>query len=136
MLPNPALNRTRGHMASARERRCRGPLTVYVGRLVTCGVTGYYYFVIRSFRHKGLEQFFLKGAKAGILAQHANRLRLILGRLQVSIEPGDMNLPGLVLHPLTGTRKGTWSIRGSGNWRSTFGFDGGDAVNYDYEDYH
>jgi proteic killer suppression protein len=92
--------------------------------------------VIRSFRHKGLEQFFLKGTKAGISAQHAERLRLILGRLQVSIGPGDMSLPGLVLHPLTGNRKGTWSVRVSGNWRVTFRFDGADAVDVDYEDYH
>jgi len=112
------------------------PVTLNVGRLVTSGVTGYNAVVIRSFRHKGLEQFFLKGSKAGILPQHANRLRLILGRLQVSIGSSDMNLPGLVLHPLTGDRKGTWSVRVSGNWRITFGFDGGDAVNVDYEDYH
>ncbi len=29
---------------------------------------------------------------------------------------------GLVLHPLTGNRKGTWAARVSGNWRITFGF--------------
>jgi proteic killer suppression protein len=92
--------------------------------------------VIRSFRLKGLERFFLKGTKAGIQTQHEQRLRLILGRLQVSIKPEDMNLPGLVLHPLAGKRKGTWAVRVTGNWRVTFGFVGGDAVNVDYEDYH
>lgn len=92
--------------------------------------------MIRSFRHKGLGRFFSKGTKAGIQAQHANRLRLILGRLQASAGPEDMNLPGLYLHPLTGNRKGTWAVRVSGNWRVTFGFVAGEAVNVDYEDYH
>ena len=92
--------------------------------------------VIRSFNHKGLKRFLLKGTKAGIQAQHSERLRLILGRLNVSVDPEDMNLPGLVLHPLTGNRKGTWAVRVSGNWRVTFTFDEGHAANVDYEDYH
>jgi proteic killer suppression protein len=45
-------------------------------------------------------------------------------------------LPGLVLHPLKGSRKGTWSVRVSGNWRLTFTFTGADADVVDYEDYH
>ena len=92
--------------------------------------------MIRSFRHKGLERFFLKGTKSGIQSQHEQRLRLILGRLQVSVGPKDMDLPGLVLHPLTGQRKGTWSVRVSGNWRVTFSFIDRDTVDIDYEDYH
>ena len=50
---------------------------------------------IKGFRHKGLERFFSTGTKAGIQAKHADRLRLILGRLNVATGPGDMNLPGL-----------------------------------------
>jgi toxin HigB-1 len=92
--------------------------------------------VIRSFKHKGLERFFSTGSKAGIQARHAERLRLILGRLNVSITPKDMNLPGLDLHPLKGDRKGTWAVKVSGNWRITFTFVGKDAHAVDYEDYH
>jgi len=47
-----------------------------------------------------------------------------------------MALPGLVLHPLKGDRKGVWSVRVSGNWRITFVFAGADADLVDYEDYH
>ena len=47
-----------------------------------------------------------------------------------------MDLPGLYLHELSGRRKGTWSVRVSGNWRVTFKFDGGEFVEVDYEDYH
>ena len=92
--------------------------------------------MINGFRHKGLERFFLRGTSRGIQAAHAVRLRLILGRLNASVTPEDMNLPGLFLHQLTGRRKGTWSVRVSGNWRVTFRFDGQDAVDVNYEDYH
>ncbi|MBZ5499662.1 MAG: type II toxin-antitoxin system RelE/ParE family toxin [Acidobacteriia bacterium] len=91
---------------------------------------------ILKFRHKGLERFFLNGTTAGINAKHAGRLRLILGRLNVAIEPRDMALPGLELHPLRGDRKGSWAVRVSGNWRVTFIFSGSDVKEVDYEDYH
>ena len=92
--------------------------------------------MVRRFEHRGLERFYLKGSKAGIRPDHAPRLRLILGRLNASVEPRDMDLPGLHLHESKGRRKGTWSIRITGNWRVTFRFEGRDAVDIDYEDYH
>ncbi|MFM7474977.1 MAG: type II toxin-antitoxin system RelE/ParE family toxin [Microcystis aeruginosa] len=92
--------------------------------------------MIVSFKHRGLEQFFESGTTRGIQANHAKRIRLILARLSVAISPQDMNLPGLVLHELTGQRKGTWTVRVSGNWRITFTFDGVDACDVDLEDYH
>lgn len=92
--------------------------------------------MIKNFKHKGLEKFFLTGSKAGIQAAHAGRLRLILGRLNVSTSPRDMNLPGLYLHELKGDRQSTWAVRVSGNWRITFQFDGPDVIVVNYEDYH
>ena len=91
---------------------------------------------IKNFRHKGLERFFSTGNKGGIQARHADRLRLILGRLSAAADPRDLNLPGLDLHELQGARKGTWALRVSGNWRITFGFLGKDAESVDCEDYH
>jgi proteic killer suppression protein len=91
---------------------------------------------ILSFRHKGLERFFTAGTKSGVQAKHADRLRLILGRLHVSASPMDMNLPGLGLHPLKGDRKGTWAVKVSGNWRLTFTWTADGATDVDYEDYH
>jgi proteic killer suppression protein len=92
--------------------------------------------MIRNFKHKGLEKFFLKGTKSGIQARHAARLRLILGWLNAATNPHDMDLPGLKLHELSGRRKGDWSVWVSGNWRVTFRFEGMDAEAIDYEDYH
>ena len=91
--------------------------------------------MIIGFKHKGLEKFFGKGIKSGIQAKHAGRLRVILGRLNVSMNPKDMDLPGLNLHGLTGDRKGTCSVKVSGNWRLTFRFAGEDVTDVDYEDY-
>lgn len=92
--------------------------------------------MIKSFKHKGLERFFLRGVKSGIQVKHADRIRLILGRLHASTSAEDMNLPGLFLHGLSGKRSKTWSVRVSGNWRITFKFVGKDAEVVNYEDYH
>jgi len=91
---------------------------------------------IISFRHKGLERFFSTGSGVGIQGKHAQRLRLILARLNVATEPRDMNLPGLDLHPLKGDRRGSWVVKVSGSWRITFRFVGKDVEKVDYEDYH
>lgn len=92
--------------------------------------------MIRSFKHKGIQRFFTQGSTARIRNEHAKRLRLILGRLAASTEPKDMNLPGMQLHELKGKRKGEWSVSVSGNWRITFRFEGVDATEVNYEDYH
>ena len=92
--------------------------------------------MIRSFRHKGLAKFFATGSKAGIQAAHAESLSLILATLNAATAPGDMGLPGLKLHPMKGGRSGTWSVTVRANWRVTFRFEGKDAVDVNYEDYH
>jgi proteic killer suppression protein len=91
---------------------------------------------IRSFRHKGLERFFLTGSTQGVQARHVVRLRLVLGLLNAAESPRDLGLPALDLHGLKGTRHGTWAVKVSGNWRVTFGFVGKDVHLVDYEDYH
>ena len=47
-----------------------------------------------------------------------------------------MALPGLRLHPLKGNLKGYFSVSVSGNWRVIFRFEGQDAADVDYLDYH
>lgn len=92
--------------------------------------------MIKKFRHKGLARFFTTGSVSGIQAAHAKRLKLILGRLHASASPKDMDLPGLRLHELKGRDKGRLSVWVNGNWRITFRFEGVDADDVDYEDYH
>jgi proteic killer suppression protein len=92
--------------------------------------------VIRSFSHKGLELFYRKGSTKGIQAQHAKRLRLILGLLDAAKVAEDMQAPGLGLHPLKGDKQGLWAVTVQANWRVTFRFVDGDAEVVNYVDYH
>ena len=92
--------------------------------------------MIRSFRHRGIERFFRTGSKAGIQPKHGDKLRLQLFALDNARQPGDMNAPGWKLHSLSGELKGGWAVSVSGNWRLTFRFEGEDAVQVDYQDYH
>jgi toxin HigB-1 len=92
--------------------------------------------VIKAFHHKGLEVFFETGSTKGINPDHAQKLGRILDRLDASLTPHDMNLPGYKLHKLTGKEQNTWSVWVNGNWRITFRFQGEDVVAVDYRDYH
>ncbi len=92
--------------------------------------------MIKSFQHKGLKAFFETGSKAGIQAQHAQKLNRVLLRLDIAKTANDVNLPGWRLHQLAGGFAGHYSIVVNGNWRITFKFEGEDIVLVDYLDYH
>jgi len=92
--------------------------------------------MIASFRHKGLRKYFESGSLAGIQAVHAKRLQMQLAALDTAQTIEDMDIPGFRLHPLKGSDHGRWSITVNGNWRVTFGFENGNALVLDYEDYH
>ena len=47
-----------------------------------------------------------------------------------------MAIPGSGLHPLTGNQAGRYALTVSRNWRITFGWTDGNAVDVDLEDYH
>ena len=92
--------------------------------------------MIKSFKHKGLERFFVSGNQSGIQVSHANRIRDQLAFLHAAKFIEDMDKPGYRLHKLKGKRKDQWSITVSRNWRIVFIFDRGDAYLVNYEDYH
>ncbi len=92
--------------------------------------------MILTFRHKGLETFFLTGNKAGIQVIHAKRLREQLTALNVAHGPEDLAHPGWRLHGLSGDRAGYWSLTVQANWRIVFYFEGNDVELVDYVDYH
>ena len=101
-----------------------------------CNLGGYNESVIKSFKHKGLEDFFYTGRKKGIKPQQADRLDKILDRLNAANDIKDMNYPGSNLHKLTGDKKDQFAVKVSGNWRVFFKFIDGDAYVVDYDDYH
>lgn len=92
--------------------------------------------MIKTFRHKGLEKFFLTGSKAGIQPNHASTLADQLTFLNVAKNPETMNIPTWGWHRLKGDLAGHYAVWVSKNWRMTFTFEGEDAVLVDYQDYH
>ena len=108
----------------------------YIFLFDTHNVTRYNINMIKSFAHKGLREFYESGSKKGIQPEHAPKLGRMLDRLDASISPQDMNLPGYRLHPLKGDKQDMWAVTVNGNWRLTFYFEGQDAYLLDYQDYH
>lgn len=92
--------------------------------------------MILSFKHKGLERFYLTGNKSGIQPHHAEKLSRLLARLDSAKIPQDMNIPSWNLHPLSGNLLGHWSVKVNANWRLTFKLENGHAEVVDYQDYH
>ena len=92
--------------------------------------------MIRSFKHRGLKDFFERGSKAGILPHHAKKLQILLTALNVAKDERDMNSPSWNLHSLSGNLREHWSVSVNGNWRITFRFEDGDVELVDYQDYH
>jgi proteic killer suppression protein len=92
--------------------------------------------VIRHFRHRGLRRLFERGDRSQIRSDLVNKVERVLARLDASIEPEDMEVPGFGLHAMTGDLKGFWSVVISRNWRVIFRFEDGDAYDVDFVDYH
>lgn len=92
--------------------------------------------MIRSFRNKALQRFFETGNPRGLSVQDDKRVGRILRALEAASRSEDMDIPGYRFHGLSGDRKGRYSVRVTGNWRITFGWDSEDAIDVDIEDYH
>lgn len=92
--------------------------------------------MIKSFRHKGLEQYFTKDVKKFLDARDLSKIERILDRLDAAVTVKDMDIPGWRLHELKGSRKGEWSVTVRDNWRITFTFEDGEAHDVNLEDYH
>ncbi len=92
--------------------------------------------MILGFRHKALERLFADKDPKGISPSWISKLTRSLARLDEATRPGDMNLPGFMLHPLKGKLEGYWAIRISRNWRLVFRFVGENVTDIDLIDYH
>ena len=90
--------------------------------------------MIRTFRSRALRGYFERGTARRLNVPNIERVGRMLRALDAATQPGDMNLPGYHFQLLRGEQR--WSIRVTGNWRITFGWDGVDAIDVDLEDYH
>ncbi len=93
--------------------------------------------MIKSFKHKGLEQFFKTGSTKGIQVIHSTKIARILAILNKLKTLKDIP-PSYGLHCLKGDMKGIWSVTVQANWRITFKYDEltSDVYIVDYPDYH
>ncbi len=94
--------------------------------------------MIISFKHKGLQLFWEKGNGSKLPADQREKIRLILDTISdVSTVPQDL-LPfrNWRIHPLAGNYEGYWSLTVKENRRIIFKFDGKNAYDIDYPDYH
>jgi len=93
-------------------------------------------FMIKSWKHKGLKNFYLFGDKSGIIVEHQHRLQVILQLLNAAKKPEQLNLPSLGFHPLKGKLQKFYAVTVRANWRIIFQFENEDAVLVNYIDYH
>jgi toxin HigB-1 len=92
--------------------------------------------MIAGFKHRGLKRFFEENDSRRLPPDMVNRIRAILARLHQAEAIEDMNIHSYRLHSLRGDRKGEWSVTVRANWRITFRFEEGYALDVDLVDYH
>jgi proteic killer suppression protein len=91
--------------------------------------------MIKSFKHKGLKELFETGRSRKVSPNLKSKCLRCLDMLDASSLAEEMNVPGFHFHGLHGKPK-RYSVRVSGNYRITFGWDSENAVLIDLEDYH
>ena len=92
--------------------------------------------MIKNFKHKALAHFFRRNIKKGLDVKDLPKISRILDRLDAATLPTDMNIPGWNFHELKGNRKCVWSVAVRKNWKITFSYINGEALDVNLEDYH
>lgn len=92
--------------------------------------------MIGRFKHRGLKRYFEENDTRKLRADLIRRIRAILARLAAAEKIEDMDIHEYKLHELKGDRKGVWSVTVRANWRITFRFEDGYALDVNLEDYH
>ena len=92
--------------------------------------------MILSFRSRALKRLWERNDGSKLPPDRLERIQAILDRLDAAVEPQALVVPGLQYHQLSGISKGRFAVSVSANWRITFAFDGENAVDVDFEDYH
>ncbi len=92
--------------------------------------------MIGSITHRGLKRLYEQDDRSKLPPDMVDRIRTVLATLDAASEPKDLDRPSFRLHPLKGDRKGQWAVTVRANWRITFRFEGGNAHDVDFVDYH
>jgi proteic killer suppression protein len=91
--------------------------------------------MIGSFRSKALRRFWEEGDRRGLRPDMVERILELLTLLHAARTPDGMRGPGLGFHGLQG-RPRRYAVSVNKNWRITFGWENGKAIDVELEDYH
>jgi proteic killer suppression protein len=94
---------------------------------------------IRNVIHKGLRRFIEQDDASGLQPAVTEKVRRMVSFLQDMEKEDELRtVPSWKAHQLTGSRKGTWSLFVTKNWRMTFRINQNEIeiIDLDYEDYH
>jgi proteic killer suppression protein len=92
--------------------------------------------VIGSFKSKALGELWSRKTTAKIDSKMHSRILRRLDQLDEANDPEDMNIPGFNFHALRGFDPTRYTVHVNGPWYITFAFDGANAVDVDFEQYH
>jgi proteic killer suppression protein len=92
--------------------------------------------MISSFASRSLKRFWTRNDRGAVSPDWAAKIFRLLSALDRATKPEDMSFPGSGFHALTGDMVGRYALTVSRNWRITFAWKDGDAVDVDLEDYH
>lgn len=94
--------------------------------------------MIKSFKHKGLKLLWEDGKTSKLPADQIRRIEMMLEIIDSAQEvPEDFGaFQNWNIHKLSGDLKDFWSIKVNKNYRIIFHFDGQNAYDVDYIDYH
>ena len=92
--------------------------------------------MIKNIRHRGLKELFKTGSSQKIGQRYKKRAIRKLDVLNQAVKPEELDIPGFDFHKLRNTNPARYSIHVNGNYCITFGWDGDNAINVNFEDYH
>ena len=92
--------------------------------------------MIKSFRHKGLQQFYTEGNGSKLPTTYLRKINRIFDQLDAISSINDIQQMGSGIHKLTGNLSDFWSITITPNYRLIFRYESGDVFDVDYIDYH
>ena len=92
--------------------------------------------MIKSFKSKALAELWSTSKTAKIDGRLHARILRRLDALDKAAVPDELNVPGFNFHKLNGFDPTRFTIHVNGPWCITFAFQGIDAVEVDFEQYH
>jgi proteic killer suppression protein len=93
--------------------------------------------MIKSFKHKGLQEFFVTEKSKKLPQERLSKIKKLLYLIHNAHQLEDINTPAFRLHKLKAPPYAGWySVDVSGNFRIVFQFTNGNAYDIDYLDTH